>query len=107
MKTHWIVTLGLMALVCGVGVESARAEGPIVKREEKQQDRIAQGLNSGQLTAGEAARLEKGEAKIEKNREKAWADGKLTGHEKRKLERQENKESRRIYRAKHNNRKQP
>lgn len=76
--------------------------GEVKNREENQQDRIAQGVQSGQLTPKEAANLEKGEAKIEKDREKALADGKMTLKEKRKLNHEENKESRKIHRKKHN-----
>ena len=36
----------------------------INKRQENQQDRIAQGIKSGQLTPRETARLEKQEAEI-------------------------------------------
>ena len=85
--------------------EAPAGKGPIVRREVNQQNRIAKGVKSGQLTAGETTRLEKGERKIEKNREKAWSDGKLSAREKGRLEHQENHESRQIFRAKHNARK--
>ena len=54
------------------------------KREENQQDRIAQGIKSGQLTAGEAAHLENNEAKInnEVRNDRAANGGKLTPQEK-------------------------
>ena len=79
--------------------------GEVKEREENQQDRIAQGIKSGELTPREAANLEKGEAKIEKDREAALADGKMTPKEKRKLNHEENKESRKIYKKKHNRKK--
>src|SRR5690242_3482632 len=37
---------------------------PINQRKENQQDRIANGIQSGQLTAGEAGRLEKKESEL-------------------------------------------
>lgn len=83
----------------------AWAEGPIKTREDNQQDRIAQGIKSGSLTSGEAAHLEKGEQRLEQNREKALADGKLSRKEKVRLEREANRESRQIHNAKHNRRK--
>ena len=74
------------------------------KRAENQQDRIAQGVKSGQLTAGEAAHLESNEAKInnEVRNDRAANGGKLTASEKAQVNRQQNRQSHQIYRAKHN-----
>jgi hypothetical protein len=73
-------------------------------RKENQQDRIAQGVKSGQLTAGETAKLEHQEAGI--NREergmRAEDNGHLTAQDRHTLAAQQNQESRRIYRDKHN-----
>lgn len=74
------------------------------QRRENQQDRIAQGIKSGQLTAGETARAEKQQQGI--NREDAGMreanGGKLTKTDKRALNQQQNKASRSIYNKKHN-----
>ena len=80
----------------------------IGQRQENQQDRIAQGVKSGQLTAGETAHLETQEAGIQKEKAgmRAQDNGKLTAQDKKTLTRQQNQESRRIYRAKHNAHKQ-
>ena len=80
----------------------------IQDRKENQQDRIAQGVKSGQLTAGETAHLEKNEAKInrEVRNDRAANGGKLTEEEKAQVNRQQNRQSRQIYRDKHNSRKQ-
>jgi len=43
-----------------------KADPSIAQRKENQQDRIANGVKSGQLTAGETANLEKKEAAINK-----------------------------------------
>ena len=76
----------------------------INQRKENQQDRIAQGVHSGQLTRGETARLEHQERGI--NREergmRAQDNGRLTAQDRRTINRQQNQESRRIYRDKHN-----
>jgi hypothetical protein len=76
------------------------------KRAENQLDRIAQGIKSGQLTNGEAAHLESNEAKInnEVRNDRAANGGKLTSQEKAQVNRQQNKQSRQIYQAKHNGR---
>jgi hypothetical protein len=78
------------------------------KRAENQQDRIAQGIKSGQLTAGEATHLERNEARInnEVRNDRAANGGKLTPQERTQVNRQQNRESRQIYRDKHNGRRQ-
>jgi Spy/CpxP family protein refolding chaperone len=76
----------------------------IGQRKVDQQDRIANGVKSGQLTAGETSHLEHQEASI--NREergmRAQDNGHLTSQDRRTLHAQQNQESRRIYRDKHN-----
>jgi hypothetical protein len=76
----------------------------INQRKVDQQERIAQGVRSGQLTAGETARLEHQEAGI--NREergmRAQDNGHLTAQDRRTIHAQQNQESRRIDRDKHN-----
>lgn len=80
----------------------------INQRKENQQDRIAQGVKSGQLTAGETSRLERQEAGINKEERgmRAQDNGHLTKQDRKTLHQQQNQESRRIYRDKHNARKQ-
>ncbi|HEV2618794.1 MAG TPA: hypothetical protein VGU23_02530 [Acidobacteriaceae bacterium] len=80
----------------------------INQREENQQDRIGQGVTSGQLTAHETAKLEGQEAGIDKEEAgmKAEDNGKLTKQDRKTLNKQLNQESRRIYRDKHNSRVQ-
>jgi hypothetical protein len=76
----------------------------IGQRKVDQQDRIANGVKSGQLTAGETSRLEHQEAGV--NREergmRAQDNGHLTSQDRKTLHAQQNQESRRIYRDKHN-----
>ena len=78
--------------------------GEVGQRQENQQDRIANGIKSGQLTAGETARLEKQQQSInqEKNGMKAANDGKLTPGDKAVLNKRENNASKNIYAKKHN-----
>ncbi len=85
----------------------APAEKPkptVAQRKENQQDRIANGVQSGQLTAGETANLEKKEAAINKETaaDRAANGGKLTGAEKKQVNRQQNQVSKQIYADKHN-----
>lgn len=77
----------------------------IDKRQDNQQKRIAQGVKSGELTVKETENLEKREGKIEADKQLAKADGKVTRAERRKLQREENVASRKIYKKKHNAKK--
>jgi hypothetical protein len=89
-------------------VQNTDPKSEVGKRAENQQDRIAKGVKSGQLTAGETAHLENNEAKInrEVKADRAANGGKLTAEEKAQVNRQQNRESRQIYKDKHNNRTQ-
>ena len=78
----------------------------INQRKTDQQDRIAQGVKSGQLTAGETAHLEYQEAGINKEERgmRAQDNGHLTKQDRQTIHAQQNQESRRIYRDKHDGR---
>ena len=80
---------------------NASAQG-INKRQARQQARIYQGIVSGSLTRGEARRLEAQEARIAalEARDRHTGGG-LSLREHRQLERDLNRESRDIYRQKH------
>ena len=73
----------------------------IDQRQANQAQRIEQGKKSGALTSKEAARLEKGQARVQKAEDKAVADGKVTKKERRKIEHAQDVQSRRIYKQKH------
>ena len=79
----------------------------INQRKENQQDRIAQGVKSGQLTAGETSHLEHQEAGINKEEKgmRAQDNGHLTKQDRKTIKQQQNQESKRIYRDKHNSKK--
>jgi hypothetical protein len=78
------------------------------QRAENQQDRIANGVKNGSLTPGETSRLEKQESNIHNEAKDMRQDngGTLTQADKQRLNHQQNVESRRINRAKHNGRHQ-
>jgi hypothetical protein len=79
------------------------------QRAENQQDRIAQGVQSGQLTAGETANLENKEAAVnqEVRADRSLNGGKLTNQEKTIVNQQQNHLSGQIYNDKHNAATQP
>ncbi len=79
------------------------------QRRENQQDRIAQGIRSGQMTAGEAARTEGREQNINRSvaADRAANGGKLTQQERQNINQRQNSTSRQIYRQKHNGARAP
>lgn len=80
----------------------AQTTQSITQRDVNQQQRIEQGLKSGQLSTGEAARLERGEARVNRMEANALKDGTLTAAEKARITRAQNAESRAIERNKTN-----
>jgi len=76
----------------------------IQQRKENQQDRIGQGIQSGQLTAGETKNLETKEAGLNKEERtmRSEDDGHLTSADRTKLNNQQNHLSNNIYDDKHN-----
>ena len=102
MKRLAFSLIGAGLTITGLGAQE------IQKRKENQQDRIAQGVKSGELTAGETANLEHKEARLNREirRDRARNGGTLTSKERRRINRQQNHLSRQIYRDKHNARKQ-
>ena len=97
-----VVSMMMGALMLG-GVSSVLAQNEINERQRNQQKRIGEGVENGSLTPAETARLEKQEAAIhhEVKTERQANGGKLTAQERRQVNRQQNRESRRIYRQKH------
>jgi len=78
-------------------------EGKIQQRKENQQERIGNGIKNGTLSPNEAVHLEKGERALNReiHRDRVQNGGNLTNKEKAQVNRQQNRLSRKIYRAKH------
>ena len=100
MKRMALVVMSA-ALVAAAGFAQSTEVG---QRKENQQDRVAQGVKSGQLTAGETSNLEKKEATInqEVRTDRSLNGGKLTGAERKTVNQQQNQMSKQIYNDKHN-----
>lgn len=86
------------SLSASVFAQTAATE---VQRNVNQQNRIEQGLKSGQLTTKEAARIEGQEAAIQRAQANAMKDGTLSDSEKARIAKMQNRESRQIYKEKH------
>ena len=96
------ISLGILVGTLILGTVTVAMAGPFTWREARQQARIYQGVDSGQVTTREYQRLEREQGRIEVNRQQAWSDGVLTPGEACRLTREQNRTSRDIWRAKHN-----
>jgi hypothetical protein len=105
MKHSVILTFTAMFLAGGAAYAQTSEVG---QRAANQQQRIAQGVKSGSLTAGGTANLETKEAGINKEvrTDRSANGGKLTGQEKQTVNQQQNHLSNQIYNDKHNAAKQ-
>jgi len=99
MRTILFSTLAVSILAA-----SGFAQSEVDKRRENQQDRIANGVRSGQLTAKETQNLEKKESNINKEvgADRKANGGNLTNNEKKQINGQQNNVSKQIYDDKHN-----
>jgi hypothetical protein len=98
----FVKTLAILALVL-INCSAIQA-GEVLVRENNQQSRINQGIQSGELTPFEASQLEHAQNRIEKHRAKALSDGKLTWNERARLHHEQKVQSRKIFKFKHNRR---
>jgi len=95
-----------MLLGLGLTASLASAQAPVNQRLENQRDRIQAGKTDDQLTKREATHLRADDAAV-RAQERVYRKangGKLTKGERQQLNRELNKSSRQIYRARHNNR---
>lgn len=76
-------------------------------RQYNQQQRIGQGVRSGQLTPRETARLSREQAHIRAEERRYKSDGVLTGAERADLHRDLNAANRHIYNEKHDRQSMP
>ena len=90
----------VLALIAPLAVQAQSTPG-FDQRQANQEQRIQQGVQSGALTSQEAARLERGQDRLQRLEDKAKADGTVTKQERARLQHAENVESKRIYRQKH------
>jgi len=93
----------LAVAVLLVGASAVAMAGPrgINRREHSEQQRINQGIHSGELTRVEARRLEAGLSRIRRDERRARSDGYVSSSERARLDRELTRESRHIYRQKH------
>jgi hypothetical protein len=91
------IALALSMAVMG----SANAATRYDARQHNQRTRIVNGVQSGELTMRETRRLAGGQVHLNRVERRAEADGVVTGRERAHMQHEENQQSRRIYRQKH------
>jgi hypothetical protein len=98
-----VAMIGTTTFVSLASSASAGTNSPgIDRREANQQRRINRGIRSGKLTPRETYRLQRQQANINAREARFKSDGNLSRSERRALNRQLNRSSKNIYRAKHN-----
>ncbi|MDE3187708.1 MAG: hypothetical protein KGM96_09325 [Acidobacteriota bacterium] len=105
-----LLTLAVAAIAASAPAFAQQAQpapaqpATIHQRRDNQQDRIANGVQSGQLTAGETKRLESRETNVNReiHADRTANGGTLTPQERQRINRQQNNISRSIYADKHN-----
>ncbi len=99
---------GQLASVNG-GRPHTMAVATVNERRDNQQQRIANGIHSGQMNAGEAARAENRQQQINQqvHADRAANGGHLTQQEHQQVNREQNHASQQIHNEKHNEEKAP
>lgn len=98
MKTKFL------AVAIAIGLSIGSADAQIRHRVQNQHHRIRQGVKSGELTKRETRNLVNDQRELHQDVKLAKSDGKITAGEKKIIKKEENQNSREIYRKKHNKR---
>lgn len=97
-----IVLVTAAMIMASTTVVSAQTNTPrIDARQANQQQRIDKGVTSGQLNAKEAARLQKGQTKVQSQKAAAKSDGIVIKSERAQIKATQNRQSARLAKQKH------
>src|SRR3954469_22346133 len=94
-----VLTAG--GLMAASGAAHAQSMYDINRIQDYQQNRIEQGVRSGQITRSEEYRLEQGERAIDRAQRRAEADGHVSAGERARIDGMVQRENRDIYRQSH------
>lgn len=101
-----LIFSSLFTLMVSVAATAQSTPG-VDQRQQSQQNRISQGVESGELTRVEAARLRAEQREVRRAERRAKADGKVTRRERANLHREQNQANRHIRRQKHDQQERP
>jgi len=99
-----LMTIGILLGLTATTFAGHKPNATARKRQYEQQQRVRQGVRSGELTKVEVRSLEREQRKINQGIRQAHADGIVTLGERRDIQQEQNQASRHITRAKHNRR---
>lgn len=100
MKKMLLAVGGMTLLMTGIAV--AEAETPVIDQQQtNQEQRIDQGIASGQLNEREANRLNTQQEHVNKMEDRAKSDGVMTKKERARIGAAQDRASRHIAREKH------
>jgi uncharacterized membrane protein YebE (DUF533 family) len=101
MMKRMLIAVGAMTLLM-TGMAYAQAETPrIDERQTNQEQRIDQGIASGQLNERETNHLNKQQEHVNKMEDRAKSDGVMTKKERARIDHAQDRASRHIAREKH------
>ena len=103
-----LVVVGLAATSASAQTQGRKPWHNINQRQRNQDKRVYQGIRNGELTPREAARIDRQGDRIDRQEARfRKSGGRLSYRERYKLERELNRESRNIYKQKHDNQTYP
>ena len=102
MNTGKIALASIGLLLFTALTSSAEARDRVDRRQGRQSHRVHEGMKSGEITDGEAARLRASKRAVRRTEKRVESDGVVTGKEEARLENKQDARSRQIHRIKHN-----
>lgn len=107
-RVRLAVAIAAVLSVAGLGQAEAGSRDPRVNhRQQHQQQRINQGVRSGELTRRETGALAREQRNVRQLEREYKSDGELTRSERVDLHREQNQASRHIYNQKHDAQDRP
>jgi len=105
MKRFMPTIIAALALMTFASIASAHPSTRRADvRQHRQHVRIHDGVRCGDLTRFETRKLYRGQTRVHRMERRMKADGSLSLRERVRLERMQDRQSRRIYRLRHNGR---
>ena len=99
-----LILASLFVMFVAIAAKAQSTPG-VDQRQQNQRARVNQGVVSGEVTRGEAAKLKSEQRRIKRTERRAKADGKVTRKERANIHRKQNKASRDIGKEKHDRQK--
>jgi len=99
---RFATTMCCIALSAALVAPAMAEHHHIMKREQREANRIGAGMKRGQLTTKERNRLLNQQGDIDQERRQAMADGKMTKRERQDIRHDQNRLNHDIYNKRHN-----